>query len=301
MQLGRFAVWCSLDSLPLNQAIEAAQRIESLGYSALWMPMTMRRDVLVTASVLLANTERLIVATGIATIYERAPSTMAAGQRALDEQSGGRFLLGLGCSHAPIVEGMYQQPYQPPLSATRAFLDAMDAGIQFGGRAAANAESTDPRGALPRVLAAMGPRMLELARDRAYGAHPYFMAPEHTRRARQILGPDPWLCPEVKVVLETDPERARSLARTAGAMNITLPNYQNNWRRLGLEDKDFADGGSDRLIDATVAWGDEAAIRGHLAEHLDGGATQVCIQAVSDAPMGSGPNWKTLETLAPNR
>ncbi len=299
MELGTTGVWCSLDGLPLSQAIEAAQRIEELGYSALWMPMTLQRDVLLAASSLLANTERLIVATGIATIYERAPSTMAAGQRALDELSGGRFLLGLGCSHAPIVEAMYGRTYAPPLTAMREYLDAMDAGLQLGVRDAPDAEGSPRKPALPRVLAARGPRMLELARDRAHGAHPYFMPPEHTRRAREILGPDPLLCPEVKVVFDTDALRARGLARAAGAVNITLPNYQNNWLRLGFEDKDFADGGSDRLIDATVAWGDEDAVHRHIAQHLEAGATQVCIHPVSEGPMGSGPNWKTLEALAP--
>lgn len=296
MQLGRIGVWCSLDALPLAEAIEAAQRIESLGYSALWMPMTMQRDVLLTAGALLANTERLIVATGIATIYERAPSTMAAGQRALDELSGGRFLLGLGVSHAPIVQALYQRPYAPPLTAMREYLDAMDAGFDLGVGDAADAPA---RPALPRVLAAMGPRMLELARDRAHGSHPYFMPPEHTRRAREILGPGPLLCPEVKVVLETDPARARGLARAAGAVNITLPNYQNNWRRLGFGERDFADGGSDRLIDATVGWGDEAEVRAHIDAHLDAGATQVCVQAVTGGPIGTGPDWKALEALAP--
>ncbi len=299
MKLGKLGVWCSLDGLPLSQAIEAAQRIESLGYSTLWMPMTLQRDVLITASVLLAHTERLVVATGIATIYERAPSTMAAGQRALDEQSGGRFLLGLGCSHGAIVQAMYGRPYDPPLTAMRGYLDAMDAGLKLGVRQEDAAGAPPARPALPRVLAAMGPRMLELARDRAHGSHPYFMPPEHTQRAREILGPDPLLCPEVKAVLDTDADRARDLARAAGAVNITLPNYQKNWLRLGFDEKDFADGGSDRLIDATVAHGDENAVREHLGRHLEAGATQVCIHPVSAGPMGSGPDWKTLEVLAP--
>lgn len=298
MELGKFGVWCSLESLPLSQAIEAAQRIEALGYSALWMPMSMQRDVLVTASILLANTERLIVATGIATIYERAPSTMAAGQRTLHEQSGGRFLLGLGVSHGPIVEALYRRPYDPPLTAMRSFLDAMDTGVSFGGGGEA-AQAPTGRPEIPRVIAAMGPRMLELSRDRAHGSHPYFMPPEHTHFAREILGTDALLCPEVKAVLETDADRARNLARAAGAVNITLPNYQNNWKRFGFEDKDFADGGSDRLIDATVAWGDEAAVRAHLARHHEAGATHVCIQPVAEGGMAAGPDWKTLETLAP--
>jgi probable F420-dependent oxidoreductase len=285
MELGRLAVWCSLDGGSLAQAVEAAQRIESLGYSAVWQPIALRRDVMVTASRQLAATERLVVATGIATIYERAPLVMAAAQRALDEQSGGRFLLGLGCSHSALTLPLFGREYAPPLRAMNEYLDRMDA----------NAAS--PRG--PRVLAALGPRMLALARDRAQGAHPYFMPPEHTRRAREILGPDRFLCPEVKCVLETDPTRARALARAAGATNIALPNYQREWLRFGFAPADFASGGSDRLIDATVAWGNAAAIRKHLDRHFEAGATQVCIHAVGPGGVGAGPDWNVLEALAP--
>jgi probable F420-dependent oxidoreductase len=299
MELGSYGVWCSLDGGSLADAVAATRRIEALGYSALWQPIALRRDVMVLASLQLAATQRLVVATGIATIYERAPLVMAAAQRALHEQSGGRFLLGLGCSHAPITQLLFARDYEPPLRAMRAYLDRMDAGLPGmpGTR-----ESAAAQPAAPRVLAALGPKMLALARDRAQGAHPYFMPPEHTRRAREILGPDRWLCPEVKVVLETDPARARALARAAGATNIGLPNYQRAWRDfLGFEDSDFASGGSDRLIDATVAWGDVAAIRKHLDRHFEAGADQVCIHAVGAGGIGGGPHWETLEALAPGR
>ncbi len=295
MQLGRLGVWCSLEGGSLAQAVEAAQRIEALGYSALWQPMALQRDAMVTASLQLAATRRLVVATGIATIYERAPLLMRAAQRALDEQSGGRFLLGLGCSHAPFTEPLFGRAYAAPLRAMRDYLDRMDAGVGLpGGAARAPAEP-----APPRVLAALGPKMLALARDRAQGAHPYFMPPEHTRRARAILGPDRWLVPEQKVVLETDPARARALARAAGAVNIGLPNYQRSWRALGFTDADFADGGSDRLIDATVAWGDEAAIRKQIERHFEAGASQVCIHPVHAGGFQAGPAWELLERLAP--
>ncbi|HKA15924.1 MAG TPA: TIGR03620 family F420-dependent LLM class oxidoreductase [Myxococcota bacterium] len=293
MELGRFGVWGSFDGGSLADAVEAAQRIEALGYAALWQPIALRRDVMVTASQQLAATQRLVVATGIATIYERAPLVMVAAQRALAEQSGGRFLLGLGCSHRPLTQPLFAREYEPPLRAMREYLDRMDGGIAFPGTAGG------PPSAGPRVLAALGPKMLALARDRAHGAHPYFMPPEHTRRAREILGPDRWLCPEVKVVLETDPARARALARAAGATNIALPNYRREWLRLGFEAADFASGGSDRLIDSTVAWGDVAAIRKHLDRHFEAGATQVCIHAVGPAGIGAGPDWKALEALAP--
>jgi len=297
MQLGRYAVWCSFEGGPLSAAVEAAQRIEALGYSALWQPMGLRRDLMVTASLQLAATQRLVIATGIATIYERAPLAMAAAQRALGEQSGDRFLLGLGCSHAAFTQALFGRAYAPPLSAVREYLEQMDAGFSLTGAPARSAGGS----AGPRVLAALGPRMLALARERAQGAHPYFMPPEHTRRARAILGPERWLCPEVKVVLESDPARARALARAAGAVNIALPNYQQAWRELGFGDADFAQGGSDRLIDATVAWGDVGAIRKHLDRHFEAGATQVCIHPVGESAFGSGPDCKILEALAPGR
>ena len=293
MQLGRFAVWCSLESEPLARAVEAAERIEALGYSALWQPMSLQRDAMVTSSLQLAATRRLVLATGIATIYERSPLAMAAAQRTLFEQSDGRFLLGLGCSHAPFTEPLFGRAYAPPLAAVREYLDRMDAGLALPGAPAARSEAP----VLPRVLAALGPKMLALARDRAQGAHPYFMPPEHTRRAREILGPGPWLCPEVKVVLETDPARARALARSAGAVNLGLRNYQRAWQGLGFAESDYGSGGSDRLIDATVAWGDLAAIRAHLERHLAAGATQVCIHPVHPGGIAAGPAWEVLEAL----
>jgi probable F420-dependent oxidoreductase len=295
MQLGPYAVWCSFEGVSLAAAVEGAQRIEALGYAALWQPMALRRDIMVTASQQLAATKRLVVATGIATIYERSALLMAAAQRALGEQSGDRFLLGLGCSHAPFTQPLFGRDYLPPLRAMREYLDKMDAGFSLTGSLAAGA----PVQAGPRVLAALGPKMLALARDRAQGAHPYFMPPEHTARARKILGPDRWLCPEVKVVLETDPAKARAWAKSAGAVNITLANYQREWRNLGLTDVDFASGGSDRLIDATVAWGDVAAVKKFLNRHLEAGATQVCIHPVGPGGRTAEPVWELLEALAP--
>ena len=296
MELGKYGVWCSLEGGTLAQAVEAAERIEALGYAALWQPMALRRDLMVTASLQLAATKRLVIATGIVPIYERAPLVMAAAQRALGEQSGDRFLLGLGVSHAPFTQPLFGRDYAPPLTAMREYLERMDAGASLPGAPPGASQSAGPR-----VLAALGPRMLALARDRAQGAHPYFMPPEHTQRAREILGPDRWLCPEVKVVLETDPTRARAAARAAGAINIALPNYQREWRHQGFADADFANGGSDRLIDATIAWGDAAAIRKYLDRHFAAGATQVCIHAIgADGPM-AGPHWPILEALAPGR
>jgi len=304
MELSPRAVWASLEGLELPEAIEAAQRIEALGYGALWHPMAMRRDLLLTAATLLQHTRELIVATGILPIFEREPAVMAAGQRSMEELAPGRFLLGLGVSHPPIVEGMHGLVYGPPLTSMRQYLDRMDRGPDFSallgvppetGADEAPPQQTGP----PRVLAALGPKMLALSRDRAQGAHPYFMPPEHTREAREILGPDAWLCPEVKVVLESDPGRARAAAREAGATNISLENYRKAWRKYGFEDRDFADGGSDRLIDATVGWGECDDIERFLQSHLDAGATQVCIQFVHPAGREAGLHWEAIEALAP--
>ncbi len=304
MQLGRRGVWAALENLALPQRIEAAQRIERLGYSALWQPMAMQHDLMVLSSQILAETQDLILATGILPLFERAPAVMAAAHRTLDEQSGGRFLLGLGVSHAPIVEQMHGLVYGPPLTSMRNYLDAMDRGPDmsiFLGPDAAPGDDPAVQTGPPRVLAALGPKMLALSRDRAQGAHPYFMPPGHTRDARKILGPDAFLCPEVKVVFETDPTKARDAARSVGAANISLENYRKTWRNYGLEDTDFEAGGSDRLIDATVAWGTETQIEAFLQSHLDAGATQVCIQFVNPDGMAAGPDWKGIEALAPGR
>ncbi len=304
MELGTRGIWASLENLELPDRIAAAQRLERLGYSALWQPMAMQRDLMVLSSQILGETQDLILATGIIPIFERAPAVMAAAHRTLDEQSGGRFLLGLGVSHPPIVEQMHGLVYGPPLTSMRNYLDAMDRGPDmsiFLGPDAAHGDEPAVQTGPPRVLAALGPKMMALSRDRAQGAHPYFMPPEHTKEARRILGPDAYLVPEVKVVFETDPAKARDAARAAGAANIALENYRKTWRKYGLEDADFEAGGSDRLIDATVAWGTETRIEEFLQSHLDAGATQVCINFVNPEGMFAGPDWKAVEALAPNR
>ena len=305
MKLGSLGVWTSLEGMAIPEAIEAAQRIEGLGYSTLWHPMAMQRDLMVLGSLLLGHTDDLILATGIIPIFERAPNVMAAGHRTLDEQSGGRFLLGLGVSHPPIVEGMHGLVYGPPLTAMREYLDQMDRGPDLSALLGDAAPPSDTGPAVqtgpPRVLGALGPKMLALSRDRAQGAHPYFMPPEHTKEAREILGPDALLCPEVKVVFEADASKARAAARAAGAINISLENYRKTWRKYGFEDADFADGGSDRLIDATVAWGKQDDIEKFIQSHLDAGATQVCIQFVNPAGMQAGLAWEAVEALAPGR
>jgi len=289
MELGKSGVWYFLDGMPAEAAAQAAQRIEKLGYSALWIPETVGRHPLVHAGWLLAHTSNLVIATGIANIYHREPGVTLAAQMTLAEQSGNRFLLGMGVSHKPLVEGVRGLDYGPPVATMRKYLEGM---------AAAPYNSQKPAETPPTVIAALGPKMLELARDKCTGAHPYFTSPDHTAMARDILGPDKWLCVEQKVVLETDPVKARELARPGAQIYTGLPNYRNNWLRMGLEESDFENGGSDRFIDATFAWGSVAQIQARIQEHFDAGASHVCIQPVNPNGQFGDLHWEALEALA---
>lgn len=291
MQLGKLGVWAFTDALTADEAVQFASRVERWGYSALWIPEAFGRNPLPFAAWLLARTEKIVVATGIASIYARDPLAMRCAQMTLAEQSSGRFLLGLGVSHAHMVEQVRHQPYDPkPVSRMRGYLEEM---AQVSYRAPPPAE----RPAL--VLAALGPKMLELARTHADGAHPYNVTPEHTARARAILGPGKWLCTEQKVLLEPDPVRARAIARQALKIYLTAPNYRNSLKRLGFSDTDLAAEGSDRLIDALVAWGDLSAIRARLEAHWAAGADQVCVQALNPDPAQARvPHEAVLEQLA---
>jgi probable F420-dependent oxidoreductase len=291
MQLGPLGVWYFTETLTAAQSAEAAQRIESLGYGAFWIPEAVGRHPFAHAAWLLANTERLIVATGIANIYARDAAATAAAQKTLAEQSGGRFLLGLGVSHRPMVEAVRGHVYQSPVATMRAYLDRM---------AKAPYAAVPPAEPPPTVLAALGPQMLKLAATRTQGAHPYFTTPEHTAMARKLMGPDAWLCVEQKVLLETDATKARQLARLTAGIYLGLENYRNNWKRLGFADSDFENGGSDRFIDATVAWGDLPVLQKRVRAHHDAGASHVCIQPIN--PSGQPvPDWRVLEALAPGR
>ena len=291
MDLGGRGVWFYPDGLSSEGAVEFARRIESLGYTALWLPEAGGRDPFALAAHLLDHTSTLVVATGVANIYARDAGAMKAAQYTLAEQSGGRFLLGIGVSHRLLVEDIRGHTYGRPLTTMSAYLDAYDR-VEYG--------AVPPDERPPTLLAALGPRMLELARDRADGAHPYMVTPEHTRGAREILGADRLLCTEQKVLLEPDVAKGRAIARSAAAlaMGLTLPNYQQNLIRLGFEASDFEDGLSDRLVDAVVAIGDASALETRLEAHVEAGASHVCIHPLH--PEGkSEPNWATLEALAP--
>jgi len=287
MDPGRVGIWTfQLEGHPAALGQEAAAEVEDLGYGALWIPEAVGREAFAHSALLLSATSRMVVATGIASIYARDPMAMNGAWRTLSEAFPDRFLLGMGVSHQPAVELVRGSHYGPPLTAMREYLDRMDASLFLAEQPAAEPQ---------RVLAALGPKMLALAAERAAGAHPYFTTPEHTATARGILGPGKLLAPEQKVVLETDPSEARRIARAAMSIYLGLPNYINNLKRLGFTDDDFADGGSDRVVDAIVAWGDEETVRARVQQHHDAGADHVCVQVLpSDASAIPLEEWRRL-------
>jgi probable F420-dependent oxidoreductase len=271
-RLGTAGVWLgSLSPAPADAARAAAAEIERLGYTTLWFGENPTgREPLVHAALLLSATQHLQVATGIANIYARDAVAAANGARTLAEAWGDRFTLGLGVSHAPLVTSRGHD-YSRPVATMRAYLDAMDS-TSF-----AAPIKQEP----PRLLAALRRKMLELAATRAQGAHPYFVTPEHTAMARDVLGPEPVLAPEQAVVLNTDPAQARAIARRYASLYLSLPNYVNNLRELGFSDRDFEGGGSDALIDAIVPWGDPESVGARIRAHHQAGADHVCVQPLA--------------------
>ena len=290
MDVGRVGIWTAqLDLQSAARAREAAAELDELGFGALWVPEAVGREPISHAAVLLDATERIVVATGVAVIFNRVPSVAAAAQRLLADDSGGRFLLGLGVSHAAMIEGMLGQVWDRPLARMRDYLDAMDDAFTVS-----PAPADDP----PRVLSALGPRMLELAATRAWGALTYFVPVEHTAQARGRLGDGPMLLVEQAVALEADADVARDIARKHMSIYLTLPNYVNNLRRLGWGDDDLAGGGSDKLVDALVAWGDADAVSARVAAHHDAGADHVCIQVLEpDATALPLEQWRALAAV----
>jgi probable F420-dependent oxidoreductase len=275
MDIRRIGIWTSaLDRQPAPVVRRAARLIERLGYGAVWVGEAARREAFANASLLLSATDQLVVATGIASIWARDPMAMAAGQYTLAEAWDGRFLLGLGVSHDRLVEPRGHR-YERPLTAMRRYLDAMDQALYL-------APMPDPA-AMIRVLGALRPRMVALAAERADGAHPYLVPVEHTEQARDILGPGKLLCPEVAVVVTSDRQGARRVARSHLDAYLRLANYRSNLAGLGFTDEDLAGGGSDRLVDALVAWGPVERIAPRLGEHLDAGADHVAIQVLTSS------------------
>ncbi len=287
--IGELGVWSWLDAYSAPEAAEFARKIEDWGYSALWVPEAVGRDPFTILAYIAAQTERLVLATGIANIYARDPMTMKAIHQTMSELAPGRFVLGIGVSHSHLVSKVRGHEYRKPLSAMRSYLDAMESALYMG---------RVPEEPAPIVLAALRDKMLGLAQSRVRGAHPYLVPPEHTARARDVMGPDAWLCPEQMVMFEADASAAREAARKALAVYIGLPNYQNNLLQFGFSEADFADRGSDRLVDSLVVWGNEETIADRIQAHRDAGADHVCIQPLS--PDGSPvPDLRILEALAP--
>ena len=284
MQLGRLGVWYGMDRLDGKQLGPFVGMVERLGYDALWYPEGRGYESLSLAGFLLAHSTRLKVGSSIASIYARDAFTARRGLITLRDLHGDRFILGLGVSHIPMVEGMRGHVYEKPVPAMRAYLDGI---------------MKDQQGAeqWPIALAALGPRMLALAAAKTRGALPYNVTPEHTALAKAILGPSKWLAVEQKVCLETDPVRARDLGRRELERYLALPNYRDNWLRLGFTEAELANGGNDRFIDAMVLWGDAATVKRNLKKHFDAGATHVCIQPVHAADDFVARD-RTLEALA---
>jgi probable F420-dependent oxidoreductase len=268
LDLGKVGIWSrELRYHPDRGArTAAAAEVEDLGYTAIFIPDA-GGDVLSEVEHLLAATRRIPLATGILNIWMHDPADVSRRRADLASRFGPRFLLGLGSSHAPLVQSAGRGPYLQPYSRMVGYLDALDA-------ATAGASVAD------RMLAALGPRMLSLARDRAGAAHPYLVPPEHTALARQILGQGPVLAPEQAVILEPDEQHGHELARAFVSDYLTLPNYVRNLRRLGFGDDDLAGHGSDRLVDALVVHGDEEVIAARIRAHHDAGADHVCIYVV---------------------
>jgi probable F420-dependent oxidoreductase len=272
MDLGRVGIWSGrMGSLPSAGVCEAVRQVEGLGYRSVWYPESAAKEAFSLAGVLLAAAEEITVASGIANIWARDPMAMMNGARTLSEAYPGRFLLGIGVSHAPSVEHR-GGTYARPLTAMREYLDAMDTATYRG---------PQPPEEPPVVLAALGPRMLELAGARTLGAHPYFVPVEHTARARATLGDGPLLATEQAVVLSEDPAEARDIARGYTRYYLRLDNYRNNLLRLGWSEDDVAGDGSDALVDALVGWGDTVAIQTRVAAHLEAGADHVCVQVLN--------------------
>ncbi|MEU9290412.1 LLM class F420-dependent oxidoreductase [Streptomyces sp. NPDC048275] len=278
--VGRYGVWSvglrSEEPAQRGEIAEAAAELQELGFGAAWLGGS---SGVRHAVPLLDATSRLVVATGIQSIWQYEATDTAARIAEVDAVHPGRFLLGLGVSHAKLAD-QYRRPY----SSMVEYLDALDAAGLPARR---------------RVLAALGPKMLKLSRDRAAGAHPYLVTPEHTALARETLGDAPLLAPETKVVLEADPDRARSIARGGIALYLGLPNYTSSLLKLGFTEDDFADGGSDRLVDALVAWGDEDRIRTRIDAFHQAGADHVALHVVDDQPRDAlhRPQWRRLAAL----
>ncbi len=288
MKFGKLGVFTFTDAMDASQLADLATRVEGLGYSTLWYPEAFNYETFAVGGYLLGHSKKLIVASGIANIYARDPAASAMGHNSLNALYGGRFVLGLGVSHAPLVSDLRGHQYKQPVATMRAYLDQMD-------KAWAAMNSTPKVKQV--VLAALGPNMSKLSAERTLGAFPYNITPDQVALSRAAMGPNSAVICEQKVLLCSDPVLARKTARASLAPYMPLPNYFQNWFRLGFNEADLKDGGSDRLMDAMVLWGDAAQIKAKLNVYFERGADQVVIQPIR-ADGAPGPDWAALEALA---
>ena len=288
MKFGKYGVFQFTDLMNGAQLAELASRVESLGYSTLWYPEAFNYETFAIGGYLLSHSTKLVVASGIANIYARDASASVMGCNSLNALYGGRFVLGLGVSHAPLVADMRGHEYKAPLATMREYLDAMDRGWAALGGAPAVKQL---------VLAALGPQMSKLSAERTLGSFPYNITPAQVALSRKAMGGKGAVICEQKVCLCTDAAQARAVARAALGPYLPLPNYFKNWFRLGFDESDLKDGGSDRLMDAMVLWGDAKTIKAGLQKYFDAGADQVVVQALRTDGQ-PGPDWKALEALA---
>ena len=290
MDIGKVGIWFFLDAMTAPESAEFAQTVEKAGYQTLWIPEAVGREPFAHAAYLLSRTERLTIATGIANIWARDALTMAAGSKTVAELSDGRFVLGIGVSHKPLVANLRGHNYSKPYSYMKEYLPKVKSALY---------RAPQPKEEVPILIAALHPKMLELSATETQGTHTYFVPPEHTARVRAQIGPQPWICAAQAVILESDATKARTAARQYMKTYVPrLPNYTNNLRALGWQDADFADGCNDDLVDAIVAWGTEDKIRDRIDAHLKAGATHVCILPIR-WDHETSPDLRAIEAFAP--
>lgn len=284
IDIGPVGLWQGLDGFPAAQVRDLVAELDEQGWPCLWIPETVARDPFVAASFMLDAAPRLKVATGIASIWARDAMTTANAARTLNEAHDGRFLLGLGASHHTLTEWVRKHDYSKPFTTMRTYLERMDASLFRG---------IEPAEPTTTVIAALGPKMLELGGQATDGVHPYFVPVEHSAIAREAVGPDKIVATEQMVVLDTDASSARETARKHMKVYVGLPNYANNLMRLGFSEEEIT-GMDDRLVDAIVAWGDVDAAAARVRAHLDAGASHVCVQVLRPDRAAPTTEWREL-------
>ena len=284
-------IWSSTNILNKEELADLACQVEDRGYQTLWYPESLSYESLALGGYLLSETSKLLIGSGISNIYARDAVTAAQGHDSLNQIYGNRFIMGLGVSHVPLVSGARGHHYGKPVATMKKYLDdmrsaAVDSSIRLEDRSI--------------VLAALGPKMLELASTAAKGSLPYCVTPDHTLESRKLMGPEAWLCVEQKICLTNDPGIGRSIARKQMARYMSLENYRNNWLRLGFTEEEVSGEGADRFIDAMVVWGSERTIQDCIEDHFKSGANQVVLQAFR-ADGGMGIDLKALAAFSPGR